>query len=182
MPNISSIISSHNKKILNKDQPPSPTNPPVQRTCNCRSHAICPLNGKCLEEATIYKATVTTDEKVATYVGSTELPFKTRYTGHKSSFLHQHQAKSTTLSKYIWDLKMQGTDYELKWEVLKQCSPYRCGARVCDLCLTEKLIILQASEESTLNKHSEIMQKCRHRNKFKVKSVIQVSSFHSLCL
>ena len=90
---------------------------------------------------------------------------------NKSSFLHQHQAKSTTLSKYIWDLKMQGTDYELKWEVLKQCSPYRCGARVCDLCLTEKLIILQASEESTLNKHSEIMQKCRHRNKFKLKSV-----------
>ena len=105
------------------------------------------------------------------YIGSTELPFKTRFAGHKSSFAHEHQATSTTLSKHVWNLKKSGKDYELRWEILKRCPPYHCGAKFCDLCLTEKLLILQADEERTINKHSEIMQKCRHRNKYKLKSV-----------
>jgi len=169
--NMSSLIASHNKKILKDESQESQNSPEDMRTCNCRSNSTCPLEGRCLEKAIIYQATVTAENKASTYIGSTELPFKTRFAGHKSSFVHEHQATSTTLSKHVWNLKKSGKDYELKWEILKRCLPYRCGGKSCDLCLTEKLLILQADEEMTVNRHSEIMQKCRHRNKFKLKSV-----------
>ena len=59
MGNISSIISSHNKNILN----------PVSNTeygCNCRSKESCSLQNKCLTTKIVYRADVknlTNDEK-----------------------------------------------------------------------------------------------------------------------
>ena len=59
MGDISSIISSHNKNILN----------PVSNTeygCNCRSKESCPLQSKCLTPKIVYRADVkdlTNDEK-----------------------------------------------------------------------------------------------------------------------
>ena len=46
--------------------------------------------------------------------------------------------------------------------------PYVNGQRTCDLCTTEKLeILLQSSTDPhLLNSRSEIMNKCRHKNKF----------------
>ena len=38
-----------------------------------------------------------------------------------------------------------------------------------DLCLTEKLLIAKADRRKLFNKKSEIMSKCRHRNKFTLK-------------
>ena len=139
--------------------------------CNCRQRDACPLNGQCLVGAIIYKATVTSEERQTSYIGSTELPFKDRYTNHKSSFTLRHKASSTSLSTYIWDLKDKGLSHEIKWEILKRCSPYVAGMRRCDLCLTEKLLILQSNPGQVLNKNSEIMQKCRHNNKFKLINV-----------
>ena len=43
------------------------------------------------------------------------------------------------------------------------------GAKRCNLCLAEKLAILQADQRTLLNKRSEFVSKCRHRNKFKLK-------------
>ena len=40
LPNISSIISSHNRKILNPDT----TDDTTDKTCNCRAKAECPLS------------------------------------------------------------------------------------------------------------------------------------------
>ena len=40
MPNIASIINSHNKRIINNNIP-KPSTP----TCNCRSKTSFPLNG-----------------------------------------------------------------------------------------------------------------------------------------
>ena len=59
MGKISSIISSHNKNILN----------PVSNTeygCNCRSEESCPLQNKCVAPKIMYRADVknlTSDEK-----------------------------------------------------------------------------------------------------------------------
>ena len=39
-------------------------------------------------------------------------------------------------------------------------------------CLAEKLAILQSNPATTLNKRSELNSKCRHNNKFKLKSFI----------
>ena len=140
-------------------------------TCNCRQRASCPLNGKCLESSIIYTATITTEHDKMIYIGSTALTFKSRYSAHKSSFNNRHLSPSTSLSNYIWELKDKGTSYNIKWEIVKHCSSYTCGMRKCDLCLTEKLMILRADSDRALNRNSEIMQKCRHSNKFKLMNV-----------
>ena len=44
--------------------------------------------------------------------------------------------------------------------------PYKCGSENCDLCLTEKLAIAQFEEVGLLKKRTELLFKCRHRNKF----------------
>ena len=41
----------------------------------------------------------------------------------------------------------------------------------CQLCLAEKMIILQAGKKNLLNKRSEIGSKYRLRNKFRLKNV-----------
>ena len=43
MPNISSIIKSHNQKVLSNDVSKS-----SKSSCNCRDKSSCPLNGNCL--------------------------------------------------------------------------------------------------------------------------------------
>ena len=47
------IISSHNAKILRKNDIPQ------KKTCNCRNKKSCPLEGKFLSDNIIYQATVT---------------------------------------------------------------------------------------------------------------------------
>ena len=39
------------------------------------------------------------------------------------------------------------------------------------LCLTEKMFILQADKKNLLNKRSKLVSKCRHINKFLLKNV-----------
>ena len=39
----------------------------------------------------------------------------------------------TELSRYVWKLREQGKDAEVRWEVLKRCQPYRSGEKVCDV-------------------------------------------------
>ena len=73
---------------------------------------------------------------------------------------------NTKLSKYLWTLKANGTDYHLKWSVKSYASRYKCGTSRCDLCLTEKMIIALADPKVLLNKRTELMSKCCHRNKF----------------
>ena len=54
---------------------------------------------------------------------------------------------------------------------IKEAAPYRCGARKCSLCFAEKLQIIKAKPEGLLNKRSELISKCRHKNKFLLKNV-----------
>ena len=50
-------------------------------------------------------------------------------------------------------------------------TPYKCGIRRCDLCATEKYVTARADQEHPLNKRTEIISKCRHRNKYFIKYV-----------
>ena len=52
--------------------------------CNCRNKDSCPLNGKCLQENVVYKATITTKTEVKKYIESTGGTFKKRWYGHIS--------------------------------------------------------------------------------------------------
>ena len=89
LPNIKRIIQSHNTNIINK-----PINPDTNSKCNCRQKNSCPLDGNCLAENIVYKATITTDNqnyKLKEYIGSTCNKFKTRYGNHKASFKNTTQ-------------------------------------------------------------------------------------------
>ena len=72
----------------------------------------------------------------------------------------------TELSKHVWNLKDHGLDNNLSWEIHKKASPYPCGSKRCDLCLSENVSIICADPDTLLNKRTELISKCRHRNKF----------------
>ena len=128
-----------------------------RRSCNCRKSSNCPLNGECLSSSLVYKATVTHEKEKKCYVGLVEGDFKRRYNNHKTSFERPEYEKSTTLSSYVWSLRDRGCDYNLEWEIMKRTRPYVCGASRCDLCTTEKLIILEGDRKAMLNERSEIL-------------------------
>ena len=54
--NMSSMIRSHNKKVINKDDKES-------KSCNCRIKSECPLNGQCQVTDIMYKCTALSPDK-----------------------------------------------------------------------------------------------------------------------
>jgi hypothetical protein len=161
--NMKSIIDSHNKKILRKNNQPARTN---NKECNCRNPSACPMNGKCLTSSIIYQATVETANKKESYIGSTAGEFKTRFNNHTSSFRHSNKRSSTELSKYIWSLKDANTTYTLKWNIISKAYACKNGNSTCGLCLTEKYYIICQPLMATLNDRKALVSMCRHANKF----------------
>jgi hypothetical protein len=166
MPNMKSIIASHNRSLLNKQHNENSTD--IRKKCNCRVKHQCPLNGNCLINNIIYQATVTRQDSGEdnTYIGLTENSFKTRYTNHTSTFRHNKYRNSTELSKYIWSLKDASVPYNISWRVVRECPSYSNKTKRCQLCLYEKYMIIFHPESSTLNKRNELASSCRHRRKF----------------
>ena len=163
--NMQRHIAAHNAKVLSKER-----EEPEGRMCNCRKKDECPLQGRCLEEAVVYQADVITEkeeeEETQTYYGLTEGTFKDRYNSHQFDMRHQKNRHSTALSKYVHALKDKNIPYRIEWKINSKGYPFQCGERSCDLCLQEKLTILLADPEKTLNCRSEIVSKCRHKRKF----------------
>ena len=85
--------------------------------------------------------------KTKNFYGTCGKSFKERYNNHTAPFRNKTKEKSTELSKYIWELKDNNIDYNLKWRIATKAQPYVCGSRKCDLCLTEKLTIIKADPE-----------------------------------
>ena len=126
----------------------------------------CPLDGKCLVECIVYEATVSTTNQKNTYFGLAEGSFKSRYNNHTKSFRLRRYEHDTELSKHIWSLKDNNIEFNLKWRIKTKATPYKCGSRKCDLCLAEKVAIARLKGVGLLNKRTELISKCRHRNKF----------------
>ena len=124
---------------------------------------------ECLKSCFAYNAAVSSPSGNISYIGCTEGPFKGRYNTHTLSFRDRKYETDTELSKYIWKLKDRNEDYTITWKVGANASRYACGTRRCDLCLTEKLLIAKAEPGTILNERSELLSKCRHRNKFTLK-------------
>ena len=103
------------------------------------------------------------------YDGTYEKNFKERSNNHTASFGNKSKEKSTELSKYIWELKDNNVQHNLKWCIASKSRPYVCGNRMRKLCLTEKLTIIKADPESLINTRDELVSKCRHTNKFTLK-------------
>ena len=164
MPSMGSIIKQHNVRICGTERG-SDSQP---RSCNCRVPDRCPLNGHCLTSKVVYKATVETDGNRVPkfYIGSTETPFKPRYTKHLMSFRHEKYGNRTELSKYMWSPKREGKIFRVNWDILRKAPVYSNLSKRCDLCLTEKFMIISADKSTLLNKRSELISKCRHPKKF----------------
>ena len=57
------------------------------------------------------------------------------------------------------ELKNKDKNFTIKWSVSETASPYTCGTKWCNLCLTEKLLIANADFKKLLNKKSETIWK-----------------------
>ena len=130
-----------------------------------------PLDGCYLKQCFIYKAEIHVDNDYKIYNGAVEGDLKFRYNNHTNSFRNGYYEHATELSKYLWKLKDLEKAFILKWSIAAYASPYRCGTRRCDLCITEKYIIARADQKRPLNKRTEFISKCHHRNMFLLKNV-----------
>ena len=68
-----------------------------------------------------------------------------------------------------WTLKQKQQAPRLTWEIKGQYKAYNPTLKKCNLCLNEKLAIID--DPDLLNKRSEVISQCRHRNKFKLVSL-----------
>ena len=155
--NMEAIIKSHTNKLMKEK---SQEKSKEKKMCNCRGgQNECPLEGKCLTEALVYKAEI--GEKV--YYGSCGGTFKQRFYGHKQTF-ENPGAGQTALSSHIHE---NGLNWRaIKWSVHKKANPRPKGAKFCDVCLAEKLTLCDnIGKPSCLNFRRETGCKCPHKYK-----------------
>ena len=150
MSNISSIISGHNKNLLN----PFVT----QYGCNCHIREDCPLQNQCLTPNIIYRVHVhcKANNDYKFNVGVAQIPFKERF---QSSATH---------------LRYRAIQIQL---VTKRCrdtihhqlvTKVKGSAKInyCPLCLTEKYHLIEYFNDiRLLNKKKEFINTCRHQSK-----------------
>ena len=74
------------------------------------------------------------------------------------------------LSKEYWKVKQQNGIPSIKWKVLKKYQAYNQKKRQCILYLNEKYEIVCYKRDNLLNKRTEILGICSHRNKYKFKN------------
>ena len=121
MPNMKSLISGHNKKVLRGQEVADK----IERGCNCRVGVDrCPLAGKCLTKSLVYKAEVASMDGSKEYLGQASNTFKLRFNGHTDSFRNEGKQKDTTLSHHIWKLKRREVEYDVKWSIASLARPY----------------------------------------------------------
>ena len=102
--------------------------------------------------------------------GLTEQTFKARWNNHQFSIRNADHTQKTALSSHVWKCKNENLDPKITWSIKAKAFPISSGGTVCDLCLTEKLM---ADTSTTLNKRSEILEKCKHKRKFTLGTVKQ---------
>ena len=98
------------------------------------------------------------------YVGVSGPSWKLRYGNHKASFTHSTKRKQTRLAGYIWSLKDEGIEPNVKWRILARCQPYRASNNTCRLCLREKFILMHKPGEATINSRDEFFSGCLHKH------------------
>ena len=90
MPNMSSVIKSHNARVIKGKVDKSP-----KKMCNCRVKNNCPLNGKCLNKSVVYKATVTS----ITICQKNILAWLVTHSEKGSTTTQSHSGKRSTVKK-----------------------------------------------------------------------------------
>ena len=117
---------------------PKPAQP--QKLCNCLVKEDCQLNGLCLTSSILYQATVKCSDS--------KYKLK-RYKGI---------CEMTFKKRYANHKKSFKGQYKVYNPTLKKCN----------LCLNEKLAIIDVPDKNLLNKRFEVISQCHHQKKFKL--------------
>ena len=164
VPNVATIISSHNKVLLRKETTQTDLLP-----CNSLDKSNCPLDSRCRKKSFVYKATemrwCTMD-----YVKPSSNPVIIIIYSYSNTDIKQAPPNYQNI---FGDVRRRNEPHSQ----LGNCSSrpiapaYNSGNCVCQTCLEEKYQILILNCANTLHKRSEIINKCQHRAKFKLKNI-----------
>ena len=88
-----------------------------------------------------------------------------RYANHKKSFSHGNSRSDTELSNEFWRIQDNKHNANITWEILGRHQAYSTSSKRSSLCLNEKLKIVLHRDNNLLNRRTEILNKCRHKNK-----------------
>ena len=108
--------------------------------------------------------------QIRSYYGVCEIAFKLKYTNHKKMFNNIKYQTDTELSNEYWNIISANKTSNVSWEILGTHKSYNQSSKRCLLCLNEKLAIALHKDDNMLNKRSEIISKCKHRNKYMLAS------------
>ena len=96
------------------------------------------------------------------------ITFKPSFYNQNHSLNSDSKRNATELSKFIWSCKDSDINPAISWKIVCHATPYQHGGKVCNLWLAEKYAILTANDDALLNKRTEWINKCRHKNKYKL--------------
>ena len=122
-----------------------------------------------IKERLVYYATISCNDKnykPKLYKGSCESSFKKRYSNHKKSCNVPLYTHDTKLSTEYWNLKTKQLNPRISSKIKTVCKPYNPTSKLCNLCLTEKLEILDDPDKNLLNRNSKVISQCCHKNKY----------------
>ena len=166
MPSLAKVIAGHNAKVV---ADALPDQRPYNANCNCRGGVDnCPVDGaRCKDDNVVYQAGVSAvGKRKEGYVGMCAPSWKSRYANHKTDFKHTGKRKHTRLAGYVWSLKDEGLDYNIKWQFLSRSSTFKPSSKTCRLCISEKFHIMHSKDSlASLNKRTEFFSSCMHREK-----------------
>ena len=78
----------------------------------------------------------------------------------------RNRKPDTELSNDFWKIKDNKRSTNIAWEILGRHQAYNTSSKRCSLCLNEKLKIALHGNNNMLNRRTEILNKCRHKNKY----------------
>ena len=121
-----------------------------------------------LTKKIVYQAEVETSDginELSTKLnfGISKAEFMSKYNNHAMSLRNRTHENDSDLSKFIWSLRDQNKEFDIKWSIFKKSS----RSKSCNLCLLKKLVISNFKEkERLLNKWLDLVSKCRHESKY----------------
>ena len=106
------------------------------------------------------QATVKTRTEEQT--NTTYTKFKLRLNKPEKNLNHEQYRTNTSLSSYLWDLKNDGKQYDIEWDLIGRAKPFSPISNTCNLCTLEKHHILFTPELATIDKQ-QVNSLCLHK-------------------
>ena len=122
------------------------------------------LNPKHHLQSTDHPNQLNYEQKI--YTGTAKTDFKDRFSNHTKSFNIEHYENGSELSKEYWTIKRNHFTQKVTWRIIRKCAPFNTTKRKCYLRLNEKIEIASYKGDNLLNKNPELINNCRHQNKF----------------